>query len=64
MVGAGLGRVIWGARAEEEAGRMHTREKLGSLQDRGRASLCGDRLEEGETSRRDGLVKYLTPEAR
>lgn len=60
MVGAGLGRVIWGARAEEEAGR----EELGSLQDRGRASLCGDRLEEGEMSRRDGLVKYLTPEAR
>lgn len=53
------------ARAEEEAGRTHTGEELGEgLQDRGGASLCGDRLEEGETSRHDGLVKYLTPEDR
>lgn len=29
MAGAGLGRVIWVARAEEEAGRKHTREELG-----------------------------------
>lgn len=55
-MGAGLGRDIWVARAEE-AGRTHLREELGGLKDRGRASLCGDRLEEEETSRHDGLVK-------
>lgn len=56
---------FWVARAEEELGRTHMGGTGGGgLQDRGGASLCGDRLEEEETSRHDGLVKYLTPEAR
>lgn len=62
MVGAGLGRVIWVARAEEEAGRMHTREELGRDFRTGPGLLSAGT--DWRRSRHDGLVKYLTPEAR